>query len=101
MNAAISPPNGRGYEIKAVGLLAIGCGLVGLDRFIISPLFPVMAKDLGLALDAAKSVGAPLFTGAAAHAVYTQMLVQGHGGKDFSAVYAFLNGAIADGSKPK
>jgi predicted MFS family arabinose efflux permease len=48
MNAAIAPPNGRGYEIKAVGLLAIGCGLVGLDRFIISPLFPVMAKDLGL-----------------------------------------------------
>jgi predicted MFS family arabinose efflux permease len=37
-----------GYEFKAVGLLALGCGMVGLDRFIISPLFPVMAKDLGL-----------------------------------------------------
>jgi predicted MFS family arabinose efflux permease len=36
------------YELKAVGLLALGCGMVGLDRFIISPLFPVMAKDLGL-----------------------------------------------------
>jgi predicted MFS family arabinose efflux permease len=37
-----------GYEFKAVGLLALGCGMVGLDRFIISPLFPVMAKDLAL-----------------------------------------------------
>lgn len=37
-----------GYEFKAVGLLTLGCGMVGLDRFIISPLFPVMAKDLGL-----------------------------------------------------
>lgn len=36
------------YEKRAVGLLALGFGLVGLDRFIINPLFPVMAKDLGL-----------------------------------------------------
>lgn len=36
------------YEAKAVGLLAAGFGLVGLDRFIINPLFPVMQKDLGL-----------------------------------------------------
>lgn len=36
------------YERRAVGLLALGFGLVGLDRFIINPLFPVMAKDLGL-----------------------------------------------------
>lgn len=36
------------YEFKAVGLLALGFGMVGLDRFIINPLFPVIAKDLGL-----------------------------------------------------
>ena len=36
------------YELKAVGLLALGFGMVGLDRFIINPLFPVMQKDLGL-----------------------------------------------------
>jgi MFS family permease len=36
------------YEAKAVTLLAAGFGLVGLDRFIINPLFPVMQKDLGL-----------------------------------------------------
>lgn len=36
------------YEWKAVTLLGIGFGLVGLDRWIISPLFPSMAADLGL-----------------------------------------------------
>lgn len=36
------------YEFKAVGLLSTGFGLVGLDRFIINPLFPVISKDLGL-----------------------------------------------------
>ncbi len=38
----------KSYELKAVGLLAIGFGLVGLDRFIIAPLFPAIAEDLGL-----------------------------------------------------
>jgi len=37
-----------GYEWKAVALLAFGFGLVGLDRFIINPLFPVMREELGL-----------------------------------------------------
>lgn len=36
------------YEVTAVLLLALGYGLVGLDRTIIYPLFPVIAKDLGL-----------------------------------------------------
>jgi MFS family permease len=36
------------YELKAVALLALGFGMVGLDRFIINPLFPVMSKELGL-----------------------------------------------------
>lgn len=36
------------YEIKAVSLLALGFGIVGLDRFIINPLFPTMQKELGL-----------------------------------------------------
>jgi MFS family permease len=36
------------YELKAVSLLSLGFGLVGLDRFIINPLFPVISKDLGL-----------------------------------------------------
>ncbi|MEM1112758.1 MAG: MFS transporter [Pseudomonadota bacterium] len=38
----------KSYELKAVSLLAIGFGLVGLDRFIIAPLFPAIAEDLGL-----------------------------------------------------
>ena len=36
------------YEWKSVTLLGIGFGLVGLDRWIISPLFPAMTADLGL-----------------------------------------------------
>lgn len=36
------------YEWKTVTLLGIGFGLVGLDRWIIAPMFPVMMKDLNL-----------------------------------------------------
>lgn len=36
------------YEWRAVGLLSLGFGLVGIDRFMIMPMFPVMMKDLGL-----------------------------------------------------
>ncbi len=36
------------YEWRAVALLGLGFGLVGLDRWIIAPLFPTMAADLGL-----------------------------------------------------
>lgn len=52
----------------------------------------LMAKDMALALDAAKAAGVPLATGAAAHAVYALMLAHGMGGRDFSAVYPFLRG---------
>jgi len=38
------------YEWKAVTLLGLGFGLVGLDRWIIAPLFPFMLGDLGLDL---------------------------------------------------
>lgn len=47
-NRDAQPVGGAGYEARAVFILAVGLGLVGLDRFIIMPLFPVMAKDLGL-----------------------------------------------------
>ena len=36
------------YEFKVVALMTIGFGLVGLDRFIINPLFPVIQKELNL-----------------------------------------------------
>lgn len=36
------------YEYTAVAMLALGFGLVGLDRFIILPLFPVMMAELQL-----------------------------------------------------
>lgn len=36
------------YEWKAVLLLALGFGLVGLDRWILAPLFPAMMDELRL-----------------------------------------------------
>ena len=36
------------YEWKAVTLLSLGFGLVGLDRWIIAPLFPFMMEDLNI-----------------------------------------------------
>ncbi|WP_043203741.1 MFS transporter [Paraburkholderia acidipaludis] len=36
------------YEIKTLILLGLGFGLVGLDRWIVAPLFPHMMRDLNL-----------------------------------------------------
>ncbi|SEQ94424.1 Predicted arabinose efflux permease, MFS family [Faunimonas pinastri] len=36
------------YEWKAVTLLGLGFGLVGLDRWLITPLFPAIMADLSL-----------------------------------------------------
>jgi predicted MFS family arabinose efflux permease len=36
------------YEFKAVLVMSIAFGLVGLDRFILLPLLPSISKDLGL-----------------------------------------------------
>lgn len=36
------------YEWRAILLLTLGFGLVGLDRFAINPLFPSMMEDLNL-----------------------------------------------------
>jgi len=46
------------YEWKAVTLLALGFGLVGLDRWLIAPLFPSIMRDLHLtAQDVGNCVG--------------------------------------------
>lgn len=36
------------YEVKAVILLSLGLGLVGLDRFMVFPMFPTIMRDLHL-----------------------------------------------------
>ena len=51
----------------------------------------LMAKDVGLAVDAANKIKAPLFLGAQALQVYNQISNQGNGNKDFAFVYQFLN----------
>jgi MFS family permease len=46
------------YEWKAVALLTLGFGLVGLDRWLIAPLFPSIMKDLNLdAQDVGNCIG--------------------------------------------
>lgn len=50
--APVSPMSELGtdtaYEWRIVTLLTLGFGLVGLDRWVISALFPAMARDLDL-----------------------------------------------------
>jgi MFS family permease len=36
------------YEVRTIILLTVAFGLVGLDRFIINPMSPVLMRDLGL-----------------------------------------------------
>ena len=52
----------------------------------------LMAKDLGLALDAAKSAHVALPTASTALSMYMVMCRQGYATKDFSSVYEFLSG---------
>lgn len=43
-----TPSLPRTGEFNAILMLSLGFALVGLDRFILAPLFPTIAKDLGL-----------------------------------------------------
>ncbi len=61
------------YETKAVGLMALGFGLVGLDRFLITTMFPIIAKDLNLGYS---DIG--IITGALALAWGASALVMGN-----------------------
>lgn len=47
LNISILPKTSR-QEFSSVTVLALGFGLVGIDRFLISTLFPVIAVDLNL-----------------------------------------------------
>ena len=37
----------RRYELQAVLLLSVGFGFVGIDRFMIVPLLPIISRSLG------------------------------------------------------
>ncbi len=50
----------------------------------------LMCKDLGLAVDAARSLRVPLFVAPAAQQVYRLASSHGLGRKDFTSVYSFL-----------
>ena len=42
------PARSSSYEWKAVALMSLGLGLVGIDRFLIVPLMPLLMRDLRL-----------------------------------------------------
>lgn len=50
----------------------------------------LMAKDLGLAVNAANAIKAPLPLGAGAHQFYNSMSNHGLGGLDFSSAFSYL-----------
>lgn len=50
----------------------------------------LMAKDLGLAINAANAIKAPVPLGAQAHQFYNSMSNHGYGGLDFSSAYEYL-----------
>ncbi len=50
----------------------------------------LMCKDLGLAVDAARSLRVPLFVAPAAQQVYRLASSHGLGRRDFTSVYSFL-----------
>uniref|UniRef100_A0A8C4Q272 3-hydroxyisobutyrate dehydrogenase, mitochondrial n=1 Tax=Eptatretus burgeri TaxID=7764 RepID=A0A8C4Q272_EPTBU len=50
----------------------------------------LMAKDFGLAQDAATATKSPVFLGSIAHQMYRNMCSRGYSQKDFSSVFQFL-----------
>jgi len=47
-NVKVSMVHDSVYEVKTLILLGLGFGLVGLDRWIVAPLFPHMMRELNL-----------------------------------------------------
>ena len=96
----------RGYEYRVVGLMALGFGLVGLDRYIIFPLFGVLQEELGLDLKDLGLISAALAFTWGLSAIYSGSLTDRIGAKRvaiisiiaFSSLVAFTglaNGLIS------
>jgi predicted MFS family arabinose efflux permease len=58
--AVNSTDRNRAKEFQIVALMALGFGLVGIDRFMISTLFPVIARDLHLGYGAIGTISGAL-----------------------------------------
>jgi MFS family permease len=55
-----SSPWDTRYEWRTIALLTLASGLLGLDRFIVNPLFPAMMRDLSLDYQDLGNMGAVL-----------------------------------------
>lgn len=65
-------------------------GFLFENSFIPGFRLDLMRKDVGLALDSARSVNVPLIFGSVAYQLLSAASAAGHGGDDFSAAAAFL-----------
>jgi hypothetical protein len=55
-------------EWRSIAILSVGFGLVGIDRYLISTMFPTIARDLGLGYsDIGTIAGALAFAGERRH----------------------------------
>jgi MFS family permease len=84
----------RGYEFKAVALMALGLGVVGLDRFIINPLFPVIQKDLGLSYQDLGLISAVLALTWGAASIFSGRIADRLGHKPVMVVATLLFSAL-------
>ncbi|WP_322062390.1 MFS transporter [Paraburkholderia sp. J63] len=87
------------YEWKIVALLSLGFGLVGVDRFMIMPLFPVMMRDLKLDYQDLGHITAALSVAWGVSALFTGSLSDrlGHRKVIIPAMLAFSLLACASG----
>ena len=69
------------YEWKAISLLALGFGLVGLDRFMILPMFPAIMRDLQLGYSDLGAITGVLAITWGISALFTGQLADRFGGR--------------------
>jgi MFS family permease len=79
MSAGVEHSQRAGGHLPPVLLLALGFGLVGLDRWIITPVFPTMMRDLGLGYQDLGFIGGALAIAWGLSAVYCGRLADRFG----------------------
>ena len=65
------------------------------NRFDGRSYVSTLTKDLGLAVDLARDIGAPVVYGPITYALLAQAVAKGHGGEDFTVLYKRIDELIA------
>lgn len=53
-----------------------------------------LAKDLGMAVELARTIGAPAVYGGTTYALLAEAVAEGHGGDDFTRLYEMMDGLL-------